>query len=563
MIRYLNNKLLFLPGLRLLCMEPMPQPTFGKVIYTNRAYFIPFRTIFKGWNDFIVDNIHTNGNDTTQFLQMTPYTTIGDLAKTVIYYSDNGSSSDYHFSYEDQNSTFHYYKFSNYSKLVYKILVQLYGKFPLNPELTKQISALPILAAAKVYLDYYYNNAYINDSIYLTLNKLIHRDDGTLYYSDSQVTGIISCITNTYYDSDFFISCWDKPNTPNLTNQQSIFELKDPNEYNMYAASSNAINGGNWANANNQELKDPIISTERTVSGTTAPNRSIQMVTEFTINALKGLTSYLKRHQLAGGQTLTRYLARFGVTLTDEQLQRSKELGKQSWIMEVNPIFSNSDTAAAGGENLGQYAGAGYAESNDENYEIETNEYGILLGITTIKPKIINCDGMDGQVFNLTKLDFWTPEFDNMGVEPILAIELVNSNKGTDPTNTKAIENQIFGYLPRYARWKQLRDRMSGDICVSPYENQELGYFFNRVIDKTKAVNLYVHSKAFTQGDAAQFNRIFYGGTETKLHKDFFRLYHQFELIGNSNMKPMYDVYDWEHEGGKDIEVKNNGAIRN
>ena len=44
-------------------LNPMPVPTFGRAKINNRAFFVPFRTIFPAWNDFITDVRHTYANN--------------------------------------------------------------------------------------------------------------------------------------------------------------------------------------------------------------------------------------------------------------------------------------------------------------------------------------------------------------------------------------------------------------------------------------------------------------------------------------------------------------------
>lgn len=43
-------------------MEPLVVPTFGRANIKNRAFFVPFRTVFPAWNDFITSSPHIAGN---------------------------------------------------------------------------------------------------------------------------------------------------------------------------------------------------------------------------------------------------------------------------------------------------------------------------------------------------------------------------------------------------------------------------------------------------------------------------------------------------------------------
>lgn len=39
-------------------LNPLPVPTFGRASMRHRAFFVPYRTIMKSWNDFITDSVH-------------------------------------------------------------------------------------------------------------------------------------------------------------------------------------------------------------------------------------------------------------------------------------------------------------------------------------------------------------------------------------------------------------------------------------------------------------------------------------------------------------------------
>ena len=63
-------------------LNPLPVPTFGRASMRNRAYFVPFRTIFRGWNDYITDAPHVNsdGKSTSALLTSVPTVSNSELA---------------------------------------------------------------------------------------------------------------------------------------------------------------------------------------------------------------------------------------------------------------------------------------------------------------------------------------------------------------------------------------------------------------------------------------------------------------------------------------------------
>ena len=43
-------------------MEPLVVPTFGRCNIYNRAFFVPFRSVMRSWNNFITDTPYNNGS---------------------------------------------------------------------------------------------------------------------------------------------------------------------------------------------------------------------------------------------------------------------------------------------------------------------------------------------------------------------------------------------------------------------------------------------------------------------------------------------------------------------
>ena len=109
-------------------MNPLPVPTFGRGNIKISKFFVPFRTIFRGWNDFITDVYHitsVNGNNgliqkvptvaNNEFVKAFLFTTVQVGDADPIYLTDEGTSADYDFIYDD-GTDLEYYKFSSYGR---------------------------------------------------------------------------------------------------------------------------------------------------------------------------------------------------------------------------------------------------------------------------------------------------------------------------------------------------------------------------------------------------------------------------------------------------------------
>jgi hypothetical protein len=87
--------------------------------------------------------------------------------------------------------------------------------------------------------------------------------------------------------------------------------------------------------------------------------------------------------------------------------------------------------------------------------------------------------GQDGQLLVTSVEDLPIPEFDNIGMESVPAVELFNS-VGFSANNV----NRFLGYLPRYYNWKTKIDRIHGAFTttlkdwVAPINNDYLYKWF-------------------------------------------------------------------------------------
>lgn len=67
-------------------MMPMPFPTYGSIKFHNRAFFVPYRTIMEGWNEFIEDSNYYSSSGAVR-IGSVPYFTNDQLCQVLLDYS--------------------------------------------------------------------------------------------------------------------------------------------------------------------------------------------------------------------------------------------------------------------------------------------------------------------------------------------------------------------------------------------------------------------------------------------------------------------------------------------
>lgn len=558
-------------------LAPMTNPVLGRMRIENRAFFVPMRLLMKGWNEFITDT-PLNGN----FMavpRIDPSTIAAALASGAMSRSSSAtgdvdmSNCDFWAANSDGTPN-SYYRFTDVGRQAWKILQSLGYRIDLSYYVNHQaqseseyLSPLPLLAYFKIYYDWYKSQAYntaIFDGIFeggsnasvspFTVQQLV------LLLSECQVVN---------YDKDYFSSAWDRPVAPNNGLQSSNRISDTTNTYNLHSSTARRTDVVNNASDNSStNMSTPALRGALTDGSTTA---AVGNITQYALDALKSLTDYVKRHQLAGGLAMDRMLARFGMKPTEAQLRRSVYLGKDSVNIQISDVMATASAAESQeySSKLGEYAGKGIGFSENGFFKCESGpEYGIFMIVSSLVPKVGYVEGMSRYVLHKDRLDFFTPEFDSLGVQAIARKEL-KSNYGRDIqtigglTPAVALEG-VFGYTSRYAEYKSQQDNLTGDFTCPSKSGGDWNHswhLFRELKGQDVRVDDITHNKNFVSGnsDREQYARIF---AYTGEGFDHFVIVHNFQIEDYAPMSQLFDDYEFDG-GSKEVTVDINGTQLN
>lgn len=509
-------------------LQPMPIPTMGRAQQNIRGFWVPYRVLISHWNTFITDTYDGSPNIQLPVLS----SSIIQRLFTLEEMSFTTSESNPDFIVNTGDTTL-YYKFTPFGRKVYKILLSLGYDYTLSDLGSISYNALSLLAYFKVINDWYYPSQYVADSPLSAILNAFYRGDLTQFSHSDLYNAFKYAAAVDMYNPDYFTSAFDKPEGPSVINFAGVI-------FNDITSDGSRVS-----------LSD--VNTPHLQNDTTIPTKTL--ITEYGLNTLHALSDYMKRHQLAGSRALDRYLARFGVTLSTEKLNRSTYLGVKSTPLQFSSVESTSSTDTA---YLGDYAGKGQSFIQDSFTCNPENEYGIFLIINTFVPQVGYVQGIDRHNLHLSNYDFYTPEFDALGNQAISKLELYNKINSY-VVNSQDVVNQVFGFTPRYSEYKVPRDFLTGDFRVMSLGAEKLqAWHLMRLFDVDDYDNL-VHDIDFVSGtDAKQYGRIFYENTENG--SDQIHCIFRFHVNLSSHQKPLYDVFDFSNEDGQDIMLDTNGV---
>lgn len=529
---------------------PFKKPLYSNIMLHNTAFFVPFRTVWEPFTDF-KENVPHNQPEGTSIISNVPL--IDDA--TFIEFITGGDFSTQATAAEFNNDVFDFstngttgYKLNYLGKYVWSVMVQLGYRF--NPRGTKNDthSALPLLCLAKAYLDFYFPNGYAHYGSYAFLDGIFQRNY-TYSLTANELLQIFTAIRSVCYNDDYFVNAFDNPTGPNDGVGSFNFVLRD--------VSMDDLNSS-YLRSQVDQVPNGTPVVESPVSA-----NQVKRFSQYNIETLERLSSYVRRHQLAGSRSLERYLLDNGIALTADKLRRCIKIEEKKFPLQVGEVLSSADTyipasqsTSAQGAALGDYAGRAIAYNGDLNFEFETDEFGYLFVISTIVPSVGYVQGYDRSSKHKTVMDFYTGEMDGL-VTPIDSGELFVGLKRQSNVGS------LFGFTGAYPEYKETKDRESGLFLFPDTEKGLLGWESNRKFSDKVSDSQFnvVHSLSFMLGmDSDQYERIF---MDAGSGSDKFIIVHRdnFEIIQDA--LPLFDFFDWYDEDHQKIRIDVNGVKTN
>lgn len=170
----------------------------------------------------------------------------------------------------------------------------------------------------------------------------------------------------------------------------------------------------------------------------------------------------------SGDSSKDRYRAMFGTNP-----KRSEEIPNYVGGFEVNLNIDDVTSTAGTGQDgsLGDLAGKGIMYNSDKSVQFTSPDFGILMCITSILPLSeydANCIDRDNQLIEPT--DFYIPQFDRLGFEPITLAEW-DAKAVWDNHFSTLSYNTVVGYSVRNHYLKTAVDRVYNNFRFGKSES--------------------------------------------------------------------------------------------
>lgn len=425
-------------------LPPMATSFYGRVDYRLEAFFVPYRILWGGWENFVT--MPTNDPYGTQ--------TIRPKYLPNLFFS--GSGSDGTFVQAIQN-TFKRGSLADYLGFKGVPVTSGVTKYAVN-------NIMPFLAYHKIYDDWY-RNANIQKPVFVrsetptkSLSSLpwnpkfstvvggsapVVGSDYNKGWSDDVISGQDEILKAFGFNVTSRVS--DTTLSPLFNDGSSLFTLRQRNWSKDYFTTAtlypqqNGMTGGAGV-------------TSRVASDSTT----------FTISQLRQaniLQKWLERNNIAGERYADQIRATFGVLPSDAMLDRPIFLGGSNFGIYTNSIAQSAGGDAGSssnpfrgevGSDAGQTSGFGKDSLIDK---FTATEHGIIMVLGSIVPHQTYSTGSNRMFGMSTFADIPNPMFEGLGEEAVYKEELQPN---------MAVTNQVFGYVQQYAWMKYMNDEVHG-----------------------------------------------------------------------------------------------------
>ena len=186
----------------------------------------------------------------------------------------------------------------------------------------------------------------------------------------------------------------------------------------------------------------------------------LSLAATFTVNDLRLAFQVQRWQELMArtGSRLVEYLrANYGCSPTDDTLQRPMCVGGYKSPVIISEVLQTS----TGNNGVGSLAGHGIAADRNFVCKFRANEFGVLMGITVIRPKAMYHQGIDTENLYRSRYDLFNPAFVSLGEQGVQLASLYAQNSGNVDASGDPV---IIGFQGRYNELRSSNDKICGGL---------------------------------------------------------------------------------------------------
>lgn len=316
---------------------------------------------------------------------------------------------------------------------------------------TTPVNAFPFSAYQFIWNEYYRDQNLSTEAQY------------QLADGDTNTVNALSIFRRRAWEHDYFTASLpfaQKGNAVDLplgTVDIPSAEVKRNNALDAGDATWTVTSGGSPVTQAVENVADPFQSADVFYAEGT-PGVGVEPTTINDLRRAFRLQEWLEKNARGGTRYIENILAHFGIRSSDKRLQRPEYITGMKTPVVVSEVLSTMGTNEVDGLPQGNMSGHGISVGGGNYGSYFCEEHGLIMGIMSVMPKTAYQQGLPNYFSKISPFDFYQPEFANLGEQPVLNKEVYAVHSDLEG---------IFGYVPRYAEYKFVNNRVAGDMKTS------------------------------------------------------------------------------------------------
>lgn len=359
-----------------------------------------------------------------------------------------------------------------------------YMGVPTKIKKTFKINALPVRAYVKIWNEYFRDENVNNRAVLVTA-------EGDSYYQESAEDGPLDnvlkkaqtggrCLpVNKFHD--YFTSCMPYPQrgpevtlplagnaAVNLfTDQMLTKKMSTGIDGEIYlnstetGANTSVPKMSNWPTASN--AANPVLvngapsDTDASTYRAGFLGADLASVTATTINELRkavAVQQYYEALARGGSRYREQVQALWDVTISDKTVQIPEYLGGGRYHVNMNQIVQTSGQQSTNDTPIGETGAMSVTPVNESSFTKSFEEHGFVIGVMCVRHNRSYQQGLERFWSRSDRLDYYVPQFANLGEQPVKKKEIMLTGTETD--------EETFGYQEAWADYRMKPNRVSG-----------------------------------------------------------------------------------------------------
>lgn len=211
------------------------------------------------------------------------------------------------------------------------------------------------------------------------------------------------------------------------------------------------------------EPKTTHITGATTSQGTTRRygylGADLSAVTAATINDLRkavAVQQYYEALARGGSRYREQVQALWDVVISDKTVQVPEYLGGGRYHVNMNQIVQTSGQQTKDDTPIGETGAMSVTPINESSFTKSFEEHGFVIGVCCVRHNHSYQQGLERFWSRKDRLDYYVPQFANLGEQPIKKKEIMLTGTETD--------EETFGYQEAWADYRMKPNRVSGKM---------------------------------------------------------------------------------------------------